>query len=130
MANPTERKLAYGFGLIGGVLLLAAALVSAIGAGVDYAVGHPLATAPITAAVILFVLGGLVLFFTYLGERAWQDRPIAVGVVLVVLAAISWGVLGLGANVIALVGAVLALVAGNHYLIEPAAGLARSSATS
>ena len=132
MANPTERNLAYGFGLVGGILILAAALVAGIVAAVNYAStsGHPFPAGPITGAVILFVLGGLVLFFVYLGQKTWRDRPIATGVVLVVLAAVTWGVMGLGANVIALIGAILVLVAGILYLIEPATSLVRSSATS
>lgn len=130
MANPTERNLAYGLGLIGGILVLAAALISAVVAAIDYAAGHPFPSGPITAAVILFVLGGLVLFFAYLGQKAWRDRPIATGVVLVVLAAVTWAVVGLGVHVIALVGAILVLVAGILYLIEPATDLVRNSATS
>lgn len=122
--------MAHGFGLVGGILLFAAALVSAIVAIGDYAAGHPTPTGPITASVILFVLGGLVLFFAYLGQGAWRDRPITTGILLVVLGAISWGVFGLGANVIALVGAILILVAGILYLIEPATNLVRNTATS
>ncbi|MGI0054566.1 MAG: hypothetical protein ACREB9_01925 [Thermoplasmata archaeon] len=127
MSDLTERSLAYGFGLIGGVLMIAAALVSAVFAIIDFAVGHPSATGPMTAAVVLFVLGGLVLFFSYLGQREWRDRPLASGIVLVVLAAIGLGALGFGANVIALVGAIFALVAGVLFLIEPAIGFARTA---
>ena len=119
MANPTERNLAFGFGLGGGVLMIAAAIVSAITAGINYANGHTNVTTAVTATVVLFVIGGLVLLFAYLGQKAWRDRPIATGVVLVVLAAVGWGLLGLGANAIALVGAILALVAGILFLIEP-----------
>lgn len=130
MANPTERNLAYGFGLVGGVLVIAAAVVSAITAAIDYAAGHPAAAGPATAAVVLFVLGGLVLFFAYLGQRAWRDRPIATGIVLIVLAAVGWGVLGFGANVVALIGAILVLVAGVLYLIEPATALVQPNPAS
>lgn len=132
MSNPTERNLAYGFGLIGGVLIWVAALIAAVVAVARYSSnsGGPYPAGPISAAVILFVLGGLVLFFAYLGQRAWRDRPIVTGVVLVVLAAVTWGILGFGADAVALIGAIFVLVAGVLYLIEPATHLVRTTATS
>ena len=132
MANSTARNLGFAFGLVGGGLLIAAAIVAAVSAGIDYASAHAATaaiTASTTASVVLFVLGGLVLFFAYLGQKAWRDRPIASGIVLVVLAAVGLGVLGLGAGGIALVGAILVLIAGVLFLVEPATTMARSTAT-
>ena len=132
MANSTERTLGFGFGLVGGVLMIAAAIVAAVSAAVNYAAAHAATsaiTASTTASVVLFVLGGLVLFFAYMGQKAWRDRPIASGIVLVVLAAVGLGVLGLGEGGIALVGAILVLIAGVLYLIEPATTMARSAST-
>ncbi len=66
------------------------------------------------------MVGALVLMFAHLGEHSWKERPLASGVMLVVLAVIGWAVLGMGANVLALVGGIFALLAGVLYLIEPA----------
>jgi len=58
--------------------------------------------------------------FAHLGEHGWKDRPLATGALLVVLAAVGWVALGLGTNLLALVGGILALLAGVLYVIEPA----------
>jgi CHASE2 domain-containing sensor protein len=83
-----------------------------------------------SAAVILFVVGGLALFFAYLGHKAWSDRPLASGILLVLLAGIGWLVLGLGGNVIALIGALFVFLAGVLMLIEPARHAVSAAVTS
>jgi len=130
MSNLTEKRLGYGFGLLGGGLILLGSLVSILVGVVDLAIGRPFgALNSATLAVVLFVVGGLVLFFTWLARRDWNDRPIASGVMLVVLSVVGWAFLGLGENVISLVGALFAFVAGVLYLVEPAKRAATSVVT-
>ncbi len=121
MTNLTERTLAFGFGLLGGALMLLGSLMTFVLAGVDFALGHAHgAISSVALGVVLLVVGVLVLFFAYLGHRVWTDRPLASGILLVTLAAVGWAFLGLGANVVALVGALFAFLGGILYLVEPA----------
>jgi hypothetical protein len=121
METTTERAMGHLFGLAGGLLILVGGVVAVSFGVVDLALGHMIASAgALSEAVILFVVGALVLLFAHLGEHGWKDRPVAPGVLLVILAVIGWAVLGLGTNLLALVGGIFALVAGVLYLIEPA----------
>jgi hypothetical protein len=120
MVELTERKLGYGFGLLGGALFLLGALVSIAVGTLDLVIRHPFgALGAMSEAVVLLVVGGLALLFAYLGHRAWSDRPLVSGVLLVLLAGIGWAALGFGDNVIALVGALFVFLAGVLFLIEP-----------
>jgi hypothetical protein len=131
MVELTERRLGYGFGLLGGGLILLGALVSLVTGAIDLVASHPFgALGAMSAAVILFVVGGLALFFAYLGHRAWSDRPLASGILLVLLAGIGWLVLGLGGNVIALIGALFVFLAGVLMLIEPTRHAVSAAVTS
>jgi hypothetical protein len=121
MEFTTERAMGHLFGLVGGLLILVGGLVAVAFGFVDLALGRMIGAAgALGGAVVLFVVGALVLLFTHLGEHGWKERPVAPGVLLVILAAIGWAALGLGANLIALVGGILTLLAGVLYLIEPA----------
>jgi len=121
MENTTERTLGHLFGLVGGVLIAVGGLAAVIFGFVDLALGRTLGAAgALGEAVILFVLGALVLLFAHLGEHGWKERPATSGVLLVVLAIVGWAALGLGTNVLALIGGVFALLAGVMYMIEPA----------
>jgi hypothetical protein len=116
----TERTMGHLFGLIGGLLIVVGGLVAAAFGIADLIVGHTLAGAGAVAeAIVLFVVGALVLLFAHMGEHAWRDRAFASGVMLVILAIVGWAVLGLGSNVVALIGGIFALLAGVLYLIEP-----------
>ena len=120
MAELTERSLGYAFGLLGGGLFVLGALVSiALGAAALFTGRPMMALSTGTEAAILFLIGGLTLFFAYLGHRPWKDRPVVSGVLLIVTSLIGWGVLGLGSNVVALVGAIFAFLAGVLYAVEP-----------
>lgn len=120
MENATERTVGHLFGLVGGLLVIAGGLVATASGFADLILGHVLAGAGAwSEAIVLFVVGALVVLFAHLGEHAWKGRPVATGVVLVTLAVIGWAVLGLGSNVVALVGGIFALLAGVLYLIEP-----------
>jgi hypothetical protein len=120
MESLTERALGHLFGLIGGALFIVGGVVAAAIAFADMILGHPFAAmGALGEAAVLAVVGALVLLFAYLGEHEWKERPVASGVLLVLLALIGWAVLGLGVNVLALVGGIFALLAGALYLIEP-----------
>lgn len=127
MTNLTERSLGYGFGILGGALVLVGALVSLAVAVFDLVTGRGGAFAAGTEAVILVVLGGLALFFAYLGHRAWGDLPLTTGVLLIVIAVIAWVTLGLGMDLVALLGAIFVFLAGVLYLIEPVTARIRIS---
>jgi fermentation-respiration switch protein FrsA (DUF1100 family) len=121
METTTERAMGHLFGLVAGLLILVGGLVAVAFGFADLALGRTFgAAARLSGAVVLFVVGALVLLFAHLGEHGWKDRPVATGVLLVVLAALGWLALGLGTNVLALVGGIFALLAGVLYLIEPA----------
>jgi len=131
MTDITERALAFGFGLLGGALLLLGGVVTFVLGAVDLVIGHPFgAISSLGLGVVLLVVGGLVLFFAYLGHRDWADRPLACGVLLVALAVVGWAFLGLGSNVIAVVGALFAFLGGVLYLVEPAKKVVSAAAAS
>jgi succinate-acetate transporter protein len=131
MRDVSERTLGYAFGLLGGLLIALGALVALVTGAVDVVLGRAFgAVAAMTEAVIWFVIAALALFFAYLGQHPWRDRPIASGVVLVVVALIGWGLLGLGTNLVSLVGTVFVLLAGVLYLVIPAQRVVRSAAAS
>jgi len=120
MENTTERTLGHLFGLVGGLLVVVGGVVALVFGAADLALGHWAGAAgAVSGAIVLFVVGALILLFSHLGEHDWKDRAATTGVLLVVLAVIGWAVLGLGSNVVALVGGLLAFVAGILYLIEP-----------
>jgi hypothetical protein len=117
----SERAVGHLFGMVGGALIAVGGLIAVamgvVGAALGRGFGYEVAA--LSEAVLLFVVGGLVLFFTQLGVRGWNERPVASGVMLVILALIGWTVLGLGGNLVALVGGLFALLAGILFLIEP-----------
>jgi len=121
MVNPSERSLAHGLGLAGGLLVMVGGVV-ALAYGVADAVGGHLfgAVASVGAAVALGVIGGLAVLFAHLSNRGWSERPGSAGILLVVLAVLAWLVSAPGVNIATLVGGILVLVAGVLLLIEPA----------
>ena len=130
MTNLTERNVGYGFGLLGGLLIALGAVVALIVGVADLFVGRAPGVFPmVSQAVILFVVAGLAGFFAYLGSHAWKDRPLTSGLVLAVLALVGWGILGFGANLLALVGGIFVFLAGVLYLVEPARRAVVSVAT-
>lgn len=119
--DDSERGLGHLFGVLGGVLIGIGGLVAAISGVAHQFLGQPFAyeVAALTEAILLFVVAGLVLLFTHRGSIAGQARGLSSGILLVILAVIGWGVLGLAGNVLGLVGALFAFLAGLLYLIEP-----------
>jgi hypothetical protein len=123
-----ERSVAHLFGVVGGVLIGVGGVIAAVFGVADGILGRPLGVevAAFSEAVVLFVVGGLVLLFTHFAGSDWKEQPLTSGILLVVLAAIGWAVLGLGSNLLALVGGLFALLAGILYLVEPARHAARA----
>lgn len=131
MAELTEQRVGYGFGLIGGLLIAIGGLVSLAVGAADLVVGRSMgALNSASEGVVLLVVGGLAVFFAWLGHRAWSSRPLASGVLLVVLAVLAWAVVGVGANLLALVGSLFVILAGVLYLLEPAKRAASAVVTS
>jgi hypothetical protein len=130
MASFTERKLGYGFGLLGAFLIAVGGIVALILGAANLVTGHVLGGASmLSEAVVLFVIGALAAFFAYLGSHGWSDHPITSGVILVVVALLGWALLGLGANVVALVGGIFVFLAGLLYLVDPATRAVHAVAT-
>jgi hypothetical protein len=120
MKDFSEREIGHLFGLIGGIVLLAGALLAMLTGAVDLALGRMFdGSAAVSQAIVLGVVGGLVLAFSQLGKHAWGNRPVTSGVLLVVLALVGWIALGLGSNVLGLLGGLLALMGGLLYLMDP-----------
>ncbi len=131
MAELTEQRLGYGFGLVGGLLIALGGVVSFAFGVADLVVGRSFgALNAMSETVILFVVGGLAAFFAWLGYRDWSSRPLASGVLLVVMAVLGWAVVGVGANLLALVGSLFVFLAGILYLIDPAKKATRALVTS
>lgn len=130
MTELTERSLGFGFGLLGGALVILGGLVTLVLGAADLVAGRPLgAITAGSSALIMFVIGALALFFAYLGHRAWKDRPVASGVMLAVTGVLGWVVLGFGTNVVSVLGALLVFLAGILYLVTPAARAISTAAT-
>ncbi|HEV2519841.1 MAG TPA: hypothetical protein VGX00_04375 [Thermoplasmata archaeon] len=130
MTSLTERNVGYGFGLLGGLLIALGAIVALALGAADLLIGRSFgALSMASEAVVLFVVGGLAAFFAFLGNHGWKDRPFASGVILVVLAVLGWGFLGIGTNLLAVVGGIFVFLAGVLFLVEPARRAAVAVAT-
>ncbi len=121
MTEISEQRLAYWFGLLGGVLIGLGGLVSLLLGTADLILGRPIGA--LNAAgegVLLLVVGGLALVFAWLGHRQWSARPVPSGVMLVLVAIVGWVVVGIGASLLGLVGSLFVFFAGVLYLLDPA----------
>lgn len=128
MSELTEQRLGYGFGLLGGVLIALGGLVSLLIGAADLILGRPLgALGAASEAVVLFVVGGLAIFFAWLGRHEWSSRPLAGGILLVVLAVLGWIVVGVAGDLLALIGSLFVFLAGVLYLLEPAKKAVRAA---
>ena len=121
MTELTEQRLGYGFGLLGGALIVLGGVMSLIVGAADLALGRPFgAIGAASNALVLFVVGGLVMFFAWLARHDWSSRPFASGILLAVLAIVGWVIVGIDASLLALIGSLFAFLAGVLFLIEPA----------
>ncbi len=129
MTEWTEQRLGYGFGLLGGGLIVLVGVVTLFFGAYDVVGGRGIAAlGNFSAAVLEFAVGGLAVFFAWLGRHDWASRPLASGVLLLVMAVAGAVVLGLGASRFMLVGALFIFLAGVLYLLEPAKQLLRAAA--
>jgi hypothetical protein len=121
MSEMVWKRLGHAFGILGGALLALGGLVALVFGAVVLALGHPIyAIDVVSTAIVLFVVGGLAIVFTHLGRRESTEGAAVAGVLLVAVAVVGWAMLGVGANVLALVGALLVFFAGLLYLVDPA----------
>lgn len=121
MAELTEQRLGFGFGLLGGVLIGLGGLVSLLLGTADLILGRPIgALNAASEGVLLLVVGGLALLFSWLGHRSWASHPITSGVMLVLVAVIGWVVVGIGSSLLGLVGSLFVFLAGVLYFVDPA----------
>ncbi len=127
MAEWTEQRLGYGFGLLGAGLIALGGLVGLVTGAADLALGHPLgALGAVSAAIVLLVVGGLAGFFAWIGRHDWSGRPMASGILLIVIAVIGWAVVGIDASLLALIGSLFVFLAGILFVLEPARRAASS----
>ncbi|MCI4368867.1 MAG: hypothetical protein L3K09_04815 [Thermoplasmata archaeon] len=120
MANWTEERVALALGLSGGLVFLVGAFVTLLTGSVDLVTGRLTGALDLWSdALLLSVLGGLAMLFSYLGHSTWRDRPFSAALVLIVVALLAAAVLGPGTVVFTLIGAMLVGVAGVLYLIDP-----------
>jgi hypothetical protein len=121
MAEVTEQRLGFGLGLLGGVLIGLGGIVSLLLGTADLILGHPIgALNAASEGVLLLVIGGLALLFSWLGHRSWSGHPITSGVMLILVAVIGWIVVGIGSSLLGLVGSLFVFLAGVLYLLDPA----------
>jgi hypothetical protein len=131
LEGATERSLGHVLALVGGVLIGLGAIVAFLFGSAELLIGHlMMGVGAIAEAFVLLVMAALVLVFAHLGEHAWKDKPGTNGLILVVLALVGWIGLGVGSNVVSLVGALLVVLAGVLYLIGPTHRVAASVARS
>ena len=118
MSAGGTRGLAFLFGLLAALLFVVAGVVDLVGGVVFFAFGHggP-AIGALSRSVIDVVFGILVGGFTIFGHSGVRDRAVAAGVILVVLALLSWLALGVG-GLLGLFAALFALIAGILYLVS------------
>jgi hypothetical protein len=130
MAEWTEQRLGYVFGLLGGGLIALGGIVSLIVGAADLALGHPYgAIGAVSAAIVLLVVGALAALFAWMGRHDWSARPLASGIMLIVIAVIGWAIVGIDASLLALIGSLFVFLAGVLYVLEPAKRAAASVAS-
>lgn len=113
-----DRRLGMVFGVLGAVLLVAAAVVRFFVGVLFLATGHGIdALGSVNDAVIFLVVGLVIGFFAILGRSRGNDRSLVAGVILVVLAIVGWFALGFGSSVLAILGAIFTLIAGILFLV-------------
>jgi hypothetical protein len=116
------RSLGRLFGLVGGGLIVLAGLITLILGVVDAVLTqNPRLGLSLTGAAIEeFVVGALILFFALLGGGFQKEYTLASGVILVVLAIVGALVLGFRGDVVAILGALFALLGGILLLVDRA----------
>lgn len=113
------RRIAFLFGLLSALLLIVAGSLDLIGGFIFLATGSGVHALRAWAGWVLFVVLGIVIgLFAAIGRGPGNDRAMAAGVVLIVISIVGWLGLGLGNGVLALLGALFALIAGILFLVS------------
>lgn len=118
MTADGDRRIGLIFGAVATALLLIDALLR-FAFGFLYLVrGRELAAVGSTGSAVIFLIIGLVIgFFAVLGRSRGQDRSLAAGIVLIVLALLGLLALGFTGSILALLAAVFTLIAGVLFLV-------------
>lgn len=119
MTSGGNRGLAFAFGIIGALLLILVGVIDFVGGFVFLALGnggHALVSWD--RAVIYVVVGVVAGLFAGLGHSGGNDRSVAAGAILVVLALVGWLGLGFGGDLIGLLAALFFLISGILYLLS------------
>ncbi len=106
------------FGLVGAAFLVIEGLIDLSSGVIFLAFGHGLrAVGALDQAIVFIVVAFVVGFFAILGRERGQDRGLAVGLILIVLAVVGWLVLGFGSGVLAILASVFVLVGGILFVV-------------
>jgi len=120
MTDLSEQRVASLLGYLGAALFVLGGLFALFVGTIALAGGRLDGALSLwSESVLLLVVGGLSGFFAYLARRDWKARPGTVGIMLILVSLISAVVLGFGANLLGLIGAVLVFLAGALCLIPP-----------
>lgn len=115
----SNRALAFLFGVLGAVLVVLEGLVDLIRSAFFLAVGHPfVAFDEFTRSVLFVVLGIVLVLFAALGRNRGNDRALAAGVVMIVLALLGIFLLGFANGVLGLLGSIFVLIGGLLFIID------------
>ena len=118
MTSDGDRRLGLVFGLRGSLLIILDGLLRAIGGALLLVFGHGRsALGTWDQAFVLVAVGLIAGFLSLYGRSGVRDRGLAAGVALIVLAVLGWFALGLGNELLALLGAALVLIGGILFLV-------------
>jgi hypothetical protein len=118
MTSSDDRRIAFILGILAAIFLLVSALIHfVVGVGGLVTGSGRYALGSFGSSVVDIVVAILIGFFALLGRAPGNDRSVAAGVVLIVLAIVGWAALGFGGELFALLAAVLALISGVLFLV-------------
>jgi hypothetical protein len=115
----SNRAVGFLFGILGAILIVLEGLLDFIRSALFLAIGHPLiAWDEFTASILFVVLGIVFAVLAMLGRSRGNDRALASGVVMVVLALLGLVVLGFANGLVGLLGTIFVLIGGIFYIVE------------
>jgi hypothetical protein len=118
MSGTDDRRIAFILGILAAILLLLAAVLHfVVGVALLVTGAAHSGVGSIGSSIVEVVVALLIGFFSVLGRARGNDRSVAAGVVLIVLAVVGWVALGFGGDLLAILAAVLALIAGVLFLV-------------
>jgi hypothetical protein len=118
MPGTSNRGLAFLFGILAAIVLILVGIVDFVGGFVFLALGSGSHALGAWSRSVVYVIVGLIFgLFAFIGHSGGDDRRIAAGVILVVLAVVGWFGLGFAGDLLALLAALFALISGILYLV-------------